>query len=130
MTEAPVGTRDGSSRLATYETEPQNSAQPTSLIEATPTYRASGLVHGSIRQPARSVPHCATPPDRAIVWKRSTDPPKSGIARVGSAPSTCSVRACRSALRSPGWLFPRVGQDQHARDHADPSDRSGDRPAW
>src|SRR6266478_1622284 len=47
MTEAPVGTRDGSSRLATYETEPQNSAQPTSLIEATPTYRASGLVPGS-----------------------------------------------------------------------------------
>src|SRR5260370_42104219 len=47
MTEAPVGTRDGSSRLATYKTEPQNSPQPTSLIEATPTYRASGLVHGS-----------------------------------------------------------------------------------
>src|SRR3989442_320449 len=47
MTEAPVATRGGSPRLATYETEPQNSAQPTSLIEATPTYRASGLVHGS-----------------------------------------------------------------------------------
>jgi hypothetical protein len=47
MTEAPVGIRGGSPQLPTYETEPHSPVQPRIPIEATPTYRASGLVLGS-----------------------------------------------------------------------------------
>lgn len=43
----------------------------------------------------------------AVAWPISADPQKFGIVRAAFAPWTCSIRACRSALRSPGSPYPK-----------------------